>query len=79
MHWATGSPVLPSFERCARLRPGGAFAFNVVGTLDGSGAVRAVVRAAGSVFEDVRLVPVMTATERVDPAATRNVVVVGTS
>ena len=60
-----------------RLRPGGAFAFNVVGTLDGSGAVRSVVRAASSVFDDVRIVPVMTATEGYDPASPRNVVVVG--
>ena len=60
-----------------RLRPGGAFAFNVVGALDGSGAVRAVARAAASVFGDVRLVPVMTTTETFDPYAVRNVVVVG--
>jgi hypothetical protein len=60
-----------------RLRPGGAFAFNVVGTLDGSGAVRSVVHAASSVFDDVRLVPVMTVTEGYDPASPRNVVVTG--
>ena len=60
-----------------RLRPGGAFAFNVVGALDGSGAVRSVVRAAASVFDDVRLVPVMTTTETCDPSTVRNVVVVG--
>jgi hypothetical protein len=60
-----------------RLRPGGAFAFNVVGTLNGSGAVRSVVRAAASIFDDVRVVPVMTATERFDPSSPRNVVVVG--
>jgi spermidine synthase len=60
-----------------RLRPGGAFAFNVVGTLDVSGAVRSVVRAAASFFDDVRVVPVMIATERFDPSSPRNVVVVG--
>jgi spermidine synthase len=60
-----------------RLRAGGAFAFNVVGALDGSGAVRAVARAAASVFDDVRLVPVMTTTETFDPYAARNVVVIG--
>jgi hypothetical protein len=61
----------------ARLRPGGAFAFNVVGTLAGSGAVRSVVRAAASVFDDVRVVPVMTATEKYDSTSLRNVVVIG--
>ncbi len=60
-----------------RLRPGGAFAFNVVGALGGPGAVQLVVRAAASVFEDVRLVPVMTAMEMYDPSSPRNVVVVG--
>ena len=60
-----------------RLRPGGAFAFNVVGRLDGTGEVGSVVRAAASVFHDVRLVPVMTTGERYAPSATRNVVVVG--
>ena len=59
------------------LRPGGAFAFNVVGALDGSGAVRSVVRAATSEFDDVRLLPVMTPRERYDRATRRNVVVIG--
>ena len=69
---------LPFFRALhGRLRPRGAFAFNVVGALDGSGAVRSVARAAASVFDDVRLLPVMTATERYDPSTVRNVVVVG--
>ena len=45
----------------------------VVGTLDGSGAVCSVVRAAASVFDDVRVVPVMTAREAYDPTSPRNV------
>ncbi len=60
-----------------RLRPGGAFAFNVVGTLDGSGVVRSVLRAATSVFDDVRIVPVMTSTESYDPSTERNVILIG--
>ena len=60
-----------------RLRPGGAFAFNVVGALGGRGAVRSIVRAAASVFDDVRLVPVMSTTETCEPSTVRNVVVVG--
>ena len=60
-----------------RLRTGGAFAFNVVGALDGSGAVRSVVRSAASVFDDVRLVPVMTTTETYGASTVRNVVIIG--
>jgi hypothetical protein len=59
-----------------RLRPGGAFAFNVVGALDGSGAVRSVAQTATSVFDDV-LLPVMTTTETYAPSTIRNVVVIG--
>lgn len=60
-----------------RLRVGGAFAFNAVGALDGSGPVGEVVRAAASVFDDVRLVPVMNASETYDRSIERNVIVVG--
>jgi hypothetical protein len=48
-----------------------------VGPLGRPGAVTTVVREAASVFEDMRIVPVTTTTERFDPAATRNVVVIG--
>ncbi len=64
-----------SLERA--LRPGGAFAFNVVGALDG-GAVQGVVAAAASAFDDVRVVPVMVPGEAYSPRTVRNVVVVGT-
>ena len=68
----------PGFFRSVRerLRRGGAFAFNVVGK-DGSGAVPSVVRAAASVFDDVRVVPVMTATEAYEPSTVRHGVVIG--
>jgi hypothetical protein len=79
-----GDELGDGFSGCAffralreRLRPGGAFAFNVVGALGGRGAVRSVVRAAASVFDDVRLVPVMSTTETCEPSTVRNVVVVG--
>jgi spermidine synthase len=62
-----------------RLHAGGAFAFNVVGSLGGSGPVRSVVRAAAYEFHDVRVLPVMTATEEYDPLAERNVVIIGTN
>jgi spermidine synthase len=71
-----GTPAFfASLERA--LRPGGAFAFNVVGALDG-GAVQGVVAAAASAFDDVRVVPVMVPGEAYSPRTVRNVVVVGT-
>ncbi len=60
----------------AALRPGGAIAFNLVGSLDGA-ELRTVVRAAGRSFDDLRVVPVMTAAESYHPGATRNIVLVG--
>lgn len=64
-----------------RLRAGGAFAFNVVGTLDGSGlpgcSVRDRIHAAAAEFDDVRVIPVMTPRENYDRGARRNVVIVG--
>jgi len=62
----------------AALRPGGAAAFNVIGALAGDGPVRRVVRAARSVFDDVRLVPVVALDEAYAADALRNVVVVAT-
>jgi spermidine synthase len=59
------------------LRPGGCFAFNVVGALSGKGPVREVERAARRIFDDVRLVPVLDAGESYSPSAIRNVVVLG--
>jgi hypothetical protein len=60
-----------------RLRAGGAFAFNVVGPLRGAGPVRSVAQAAASEFRNVRVLPVMTATEEYDPLVERNVVILG--
>jgi spermidine synthase len=60
----------------AALRAGGAIAFNLVGSLDGA-QLRTVVRAAGRSFDDLRVVPVMTAAESYRPGATRNIVLVG--
>jgi hypothetical protein len=57
------------------LRPGGAMAFNVVGALDGTDPVAAVVRGAARHFDEVRVVPVMTPDETYAPSARRNVVV----
>jgi spermidine synthase len=61
----------------AALCPGGAMAFNVVGALDGTDPVRSVVDAACAELADVRVVPVMTGSERYDATVLRNVVVVG--
>lgn len=58
------------------LSPGGAVSSNVIGRLDGGGPVGDVVKAAGSVFEDVRIVPVVGAEETFRAEALRNVVVI---
>jgi hypothetical protein len=60
-----------------RLHDGGTFAFNVIGSLGGSGPVHSIARAAASEFRDVRVLPVMTATEEYDPLVERNVVIIG--
>lgn len=60
------------------LRPGGAVAVNLIGTLDGCGPLPALVRAAGADFSDVRVVPVMTPKEEYAPHAPRNIVVIAT-
>jgi spermidine synthase len=58
------------------LRPGGAVAWNVIGTLGGDGPVQELAAAARRVFETVRLVPVVDVDERYEAEALRNVVVV---
>lgn len=58
------------------LRPGGAVAFNLVGTLARGGGTHAFARAAERVFEDVRRVPVTELEEEGSPHARRNIVVV---
>lgn len=67
----------PFFRALARaLDPGGAAAFNVIGTLAGDGVARTVERAAAAVFEDVRLVPVLGRGETYAPETLRNIVIV---
>lgn len=59
------------------LRAGGAFACNVIGTLGHVGPVSDLVRAARSLFGDVRVLPVLGRDEWGAADALRNVVVVG--
>lgn len=76
---ATGIASRTFFASLARvLRPGGAFALNVIGSLESGSTTRTVIDAASSVFDDLRVVPVMTSGERFAPATRRNVVLVGT-
>jgi hypothetical protein len=60
------------------LHPGGAMAFNVIGSLAGRGPLRSVVSSARAVFDEVRLVPVVELDEAYAPDAPRNVVVIAT-
>jgi spermidine synthase len=62
----------------AVLRPGGALACNVIGPLAGAGPVRQFVSAARTVFDTVRIVPVVELNEPFSGDALRNVVVVVT-
>jgi spermidine synthase len=67
----------PFFAALRRLlRPGGALAVNVIGTLDGHGPVRDVSACLKRWFRRVRVVPVMQADEDYAPSALRNVVLV---
>jgi spermidine synthase len=61
------------------LRPGGAMAINLIGTLDGYGPLPVVARAARGAFCNVRIVPVMGPDEDYAPGALRNIVVIGTT
>ena len=58
------------------LRDGGVLACNVIGTLAKDDPVAAFVASARSVFEDVRILPVVTPDEHFSREALRNVVVV---
>lgn len=60
------------------LRAGGAFAFNVIGTLEEGDVVRELGAIARAIFDDVRIVPVMVPGEGYSPRTRRNVVIVGT-
>jgi hypothetical protein len=75
---ATGIGSRRFFTSLARvLRPGGAFAFNVIGSLEPGSTTRTVIDAASSVFDDLRVVPVMTSGEQFAPSTRRNVVLIG--
>jgi spermidine synthase len=73
-----GGVALSELLRAARraLRAGGALACNVIGTLRERDAVADVVRAAHSVFEEVRILPVLDLDEDFSRDTLRNVVVV---
>jgi hypothetical protein len=64
---------------CRALRAGGALACNVIGTLREYGPVANAVAAARSVFDDVRILPVLDPDERFSPDSLRNVVIVATN
>jgi spermidine synthase len=70
-----GPAFFAAVARALRLR--GAMAFNVVGSLERESPVASVVRSARRAFRDLRLVPVMTATEDYDASTLRNVVLIG--
>jgi spermidine synthase len=69
--------VLRAIRRA--LGPGGAVACNVIGTLAKGDPVAAFVASAQSVFEDVRVLPVVHPDENFSKEALRNVVVVARS
>lgn len=60
------------------LRPGGSFAFNLIGSLDGAYPLPAVLEAARDHFPDLRVVPVLAPDEPVTSSDPRNLVVIGT-
>lgn len=68
------APFFAALQRL--LRPGGALAVNVIGTLDGHGPVRDVGACLMRWFRRVRVVPVMRADEDFAPSALRNVVLI---
>jgi spermidine synthase len=70
----------PDFLAASRraLQPGGALACNVIGTLSGPGPVANFVSSARSVFDSVRMVPVVDVDEDYAGDTLRNVVVVAT-
>jgi spermidine synthase len=67
-------PFFASLRRC--LRPGGAMALNVVGTIDGAGVVGAASAALEAAFGNARMVPVVEPGEGASPSRERNVVLV---
>ena len=68
----------PQFVAALRrvLRPGGAVAINLIGTLNAEGPVPEVVQALRGGFERLRVVPVMHGDEEYAPGALRNLVIV---
>lgn len=68
------APFFAALQRV--LRPGGALAVNVIGTLDGYGPVHDAGACLNRLFRRVRVVPVMQADEDYAPSALRNVVLI---
>jgi len=68
-HGLLRAPFFAALQRA--LRPGGALAVNVIGTLDGHGPVRDVSACLERLFRRVRVVPVMRADEAYAPSALR--------
>lgn len=58
------------------LRPGGAAAWNLIGSLSKSDPVARFVSSAGEVFDTVRVVPVVDAREDYAPETIRNIIVI---
>jgi spermidine synthase len=73
-HALLHAPFFAALQRV--LRPGGALAVNVIGTLDGHGPVHDVSACLMRLFRRVRVVPVMQADEAYAPSALRNVVLI---
>jgi spermidine synthase len=73
-HALLNVPFFAALQRS--LRPGGALAVNVIGTLDGHGPVRDAGACLLRFFRRVRVVPVMQADEDYAPSALRNVVLI---
>jgi spermidine synthase len=61
------------------LRPGGAVALNVIGTLAAGGLVERITRVLGRELDDVRIHPVTAVAEKQFENTPRNVVLVATS
>jgi len=73
-HGLLRAPFFAALQRS--LRPGGALAVNVIGTLDGHGPVRDVSACLKRFFRRIRVVPVMKGDEDYAPSALRNVVLI---
>jgi spermidine synthase len=59
--------------------PGGAMAFNLIGTLEANGPLSTLIRAASSEFKNLRILPVLDSEQHYQANALRNIVVIGTA